>query len=116
MGVIAWIFHQIWKLWPCWLSGFLSCAYFFINFFLGGKMEKKVNLGPETVLDASIKEGNIRLEAAYKGSDLSAGGFVEASPEQFCNALSKLIPGDSAAEQAALAIVKGALELAAKAA
>ncbi len=75
-------------------------------------METKV--GPETTLDATVKDGKIVFSTAYEGTDLSAGAFIAASPSQITAALAKLIPGDSAAEHAALAVVQGALDLAAK--
>jgi hypothetical protein len=76
-------------------------------------MEQKI--GPEAVLILEPLNGKLRLSIDYGGVDLDGGAYVAASPEQLCNALAKLIPGDSAAEHTALAVVKGALELALRA-
>ncbi len=75
-------------------------------------METKI--GAETVVKAEGVNGKLKLSADYSGVDLDAGSYISATPEQLCNALAKIIPGDSAAEHAALAVVKGALELAVK--
>ena len=97
-------------LWRAWVVvrrlGFIS------KLFLGEKMEAKI--GPETTLKAEALGGKLKLSTEYSGVDLDAGAYVAATPDQLCNALAKLIPGDSAAEHAALAVVKGALDLAVK--
>ncbi len=71
-------------------------------------------LGSEGALKAEAVNGKLQLSAAYEGVDLSAGAFIAATPAQLIQALGKLIPGDSAAEHAALAIIEGALSLAVK--
>lgn len=75
-------------------------------------METKV--GPETSLKAEAKDGKIVLSTEYQGTDLNAGAYIAATPAQIVAAFGKLIPGDSAAEHAALAVVQGALDLAVK--
>lgn len=80
----------------------------------GVKMDVKV--GSEADLKAEAVNGKLQLSAQYQGVDLSAGAFIAATPAQLVTALAKLIPGDSAAEHAALAVVLGALDLAVKAA
>lgn len=74
----------------------------------------QTNVGPETVLKAQVIDGKIEFSADYVGKNLSSGAFIAATPEQICSALAGLIPGDSAAEHAALAVVKMALEAASK--
>lgn len=74
----------------------------------------ETSVGPETKLKAQGVDGKIKLSADYEGADVSAELSISATPDQICKALADLIPGDSGAEHAALAVVKGALDLAVK--
>jgi hypothetical protein len=107
----AWNQFQTWISWHLVFFGLSLCFSFLIKTKLkGGKMQ--TNIGPETVLLASAENGQLKLATDYKGVDVNAGAYISATPDQLCAALAKLIPGDSAAEHAALAVVKGALDLA----
>lgn len=76
-------------------------------------MEK--DIGPETKLSIVGEDGAMKMSIDFVGTDLSAGAFIKTTPQQLCDALAKLIPGDTSAEAIALGIVKGALDLAIKA-
>lgn len=67
------------------------------------------NLGPETKLKLEIVAGKLKMSADYVGTDLAAGAYIATTGDQLVDAIGKLIPGDSAAEHAALAVVKLAL-------
>ena len=80
----------------------------------GNKMAIDKQVGPEAELKIDGADGKLRISLDYAGADMSAGLFVATTPDQLCNALAKLIPGDSSAEAIALGVVKGALELSLK--
>lgn len=73
------------------------------------EIDKKV--GAETELKAEAKDNKIRLSVAYVGVDLGMDAGISCTTDQLIGVIAKLIPGDSTAEHAALAVVKGALDL-----
>ena len=71
-------------------------------------MEKQI--GAEGKLVASVKDGKIRLEIQYDGKQLDGGAWVASDSDMLVDALAELIPGNSAVEQGAVAILKTALK------
>jgi hypothetical protein len=107
-----WKDFQHWTLFQLASFVFSFCLFFLANKLKGKKMDTKI--GAEGDLKAEAVNGKLQLSATYEGTDLSAGAFIAATPAQLVQALGKLIPGDSAAEHAALAVIQGALDLAVK--
>jgi len=72
------------------------------------KMEKEI--GAEGKLKASMVDGKIKLEVAYDGKQLDAGAYISSDSDALIDAIGGLIPGDSAFEKGALALLKVALK------
>lgn len=71
-------------------------------------MEKE--LSKEAKLIASIVGGKIELKAVYDGVQMDADIIIRTNSDLLVDALLALIPGDSAFEQSAGALLKSALK------
>lgn len=71
-------------------------------------MEKAI--GSEAKLKAEVVGGKIKLSVDYDGKQVDAGMYVASDVDSLIDALAALIPGDSAVEQGAAAILKVALK------
>lgn len=71
-------------------------------------MEKQI--GPEAKLKAELKGGKIALKLVYDGKLVDASVEIASDSDVLLDALLELIPGDSAIEQGAGAILKAALK------
>jgi hypothetical protein len=77
-------------------------------YFLGGRMEKDIALGPEGVLKMKLENGQLVLEVDYVGASGTAGIRIAQNPDYFLDALAKLIPG--AWDDAVIALAKDAIK------
>lgn len=71
-------------------------------------MEKA--LGPEAKLTAEMVGGKIKLAVTYDGHQVDGQIAIMTDSDMLVDALAKLIPGDSAFEQAAVTVLKMALK------
>jgi hypothetical protein len=72
-------------------------------------MELEKQLGPEGKLKLEGKDGKLKISVDYDGHQMDAGAYVAVSSDELVDKLAELIPGDSAIEQGALALLKAAL-------
>jgi hypothetical protein len=71
-------------------------------------MEKA--LGPEAKLKAEMVNGKIKLTVEYDGHQVDGGAYILADADMLVDAIMKIIPGESAFEQAAAMVIKTALK------
>ena len=71
-------------------------------------MEKQ--LGAEGKLKAEMVGGKIKLSVEYDGKQVDAAASISSDSDLLVDAICALIPGDSALEKGAAALIKAALK------
>lgn len=71
-------------------------------------MEKEI--GSEAKLKAEVVAGKIKFSVEYDGKQVDATATISSDVDALCDALATVIPGDSALETGAIAILRTALK------
>lgn len=71
-------------------------------------MEKVLLDGKELDIKVEVKEGKVRLEAAFDGAQADAGAYVVIGVDELLDKLAAKIPGQI--DDAVIALLKGALK------